>query len=424
MARMIRIGAALGAALLGITACSGGGAGDAGPPASEGGQLTVSNWQWLEPGRGDKLWSVVEGYSKTNPKATLKKVSVTRADYEKTISTQLGARNGPDLIVIPDTYFGKLAKAGLLETVDDAVPAGQKQALNATNDFGKYKGKQLAYTWETVNYALFWNKSLLKKAGVQPPKDFASLLAAAKAVKAEAGVPGLAVRSQMAEETPWWIDFSNWPYGFGGRWSKDGKLTIDAPENVQAVTAFKKMYDSGAMSTGDDASTFRTKFAQGKIGMMIDNSSALTTMVGGDENPVKSKDVEASPLPFPTPASANTGEWIGINKYSKHKALAKDFLKYLYSPDAQKALAAALGASSPGTGAPTPDAFTKANPWAPVYKKQTETSHNAVVEGFEDKTPQIAHIVLSHISEVLIKNADPATALKAAQAEASKLTGS
>jgi multiple sugar transport system substrate-binding protein len=424
MARMTYIGAALGAVLLSITACSGGGsASDAGPPASEGGQLTVSNWQWLEPGRGDKLWSVVEGYSKVNPKATMKKVSVARADYEKTISTQLGARNGPDLIVIPDTYFAKLAQSSLLEPVEDAVPADQKQKLNSTNDFGKYQGKQLAYTWETVNYALFWNKSLLKKAGVEPPTDSASLLAAAQAIKAKTGVPGFAVRSQMAEETPWWIDFSSWPYGFGGQWSKNGKLTIDAPENVQAVTAFKKMYDSGAMSTGDDASTFRTKFAQGKIGMMIDNSSALTSMVGGGTNPVKSADVGASAMPFPTPASANTGEWIGINKYSKHKALAKDFLKYLYTADAQKALAGALGASSPGTDAPTPESFVAANPWVPVYKKQTETSRSAVVEGFADKTPQIAHIVLSHVSEVLINNVDPATAMKAAQAEANKLVG-
>jgi multiple sugar transport system substrate-binding protein len=423
--RLTHIGAALAVVLCAATACSGGsGKGnDGGASAASGGELTISNWQWLEPNRGDKLWEVVTGYQKVNPKATFKKQSVARADYESTISTQLGAHNGPDLIVIPDTFFATVAKSGLLEPVDDAVPSDEKKSLNATNDFGKYKGKQLAYTWETVNYAMFWNKALLAQAGVQPPKDFDSLLAAAKAIKEKAGVPGFAVRSQMGEETPWWVDFSNWPYGFGGQWSKNDKLTIDAPENIKAVTAFKQMYDSGAMTTGDDASTFRTKFSQGKIGMMIDNSSALTTMVGGDKNAVKSAGVGAAPLPFGTSGSANVGEWIGINKYSKNKALAKDFLRWLYTSDAQKSLAAALGASSPGTNAPADEAFTQANPWVPVYKAQANDSRSSVVEGFADKTPQIRHIVLSHVSEVLHNNVDPATAMKAAQAEALKLVG-
>jgi multiple sugar transport system substrate-binding protein len=420
---MIGVGVAVGSLLLTATACGGSSGADSGPAASAGGQLTISNWQWLEPNRGDALWSVVQGYTKVNPKATLKKESIARADYEKTIATQLGAHSGPDLIVIADTDFANLAKSGVLEPIDGVLPADEKKALNATNDFGKYQGTQLAYTWETVNYALFWNKKILQKAGVQPPTDFDSLLADAKAIHNKLGIPGFAVRSQMAEEVPWWVDFSNWPYGFGGQWSKDGKLTIDDPKNIEAVKAFKKMYDSGAMDTGDDASTFRTKFSQGQVGMMIDNSSALYTMVGGTGNPVKSTDVEASKLPFPTSHSANVGEWIGVNKYSKHKALAEDFLKYLYKSSTQTDLAAALGASSPGTDAPTPQSFIAANPWVPVYKKQAADSMSTVVQGFAAQTPKISHIVLSHISDVLVNNTDPAKAMHAAQQEAKQLVG-
>ena len=104
----------------------------------------------------------------------------------------------------------------------------------------------------------------------------AKLIAAAKAIKDKTGNPGFAVRHQISEETPWWIDFSNWSYGFGGAWSKDGKLTINSPENVAAVTAYRDMYKSGAMAVGDDASTFRSKFQQGKIGIDRDKSPGIT----------------------------------------------------------------------------------------------------------------------------------------------------
>ncbi len=384
------------------------------------GTLAVAGWMWQQPVRGEAIWSTLKRYENKNPGAKLDKVFVARASYEGSISTQLGAGQGPDIIIMSDTYFAPLAKAGLLEPVDDLLGAAEKKSLNSSNEFGRYHGKQLAYTFATVNYALFWNKSLLAAAGVKPPTNFEALLEAAVAIKAKTGVTGFAVRSQMNEEAAWWQDFANWIYGYGGQWSKNGKLTIDAPQNIQAVTAFKKMYDSGAMATGDDASTFRTKFGQGQIGIMIDNGPTLQSIVSGNSNPVKSSDVDAMRLPFPTAASANEIVLIGINKNSKNKALARDFLRWFVSPDAQTPLVAALGVNGVATDAPTPDSFLKANPWSPVFKTQAKDSVNSVIVGFEEKTPQIRFIVLSAISRVLSNNVDPATALRAAQAEAVK----
>ncbi|WP_113698956.1 ABC transporter substrate-binding protein [Nonomuraea lactucae] len=417
--RPVLLAAVLGTALLAATACGGGGG--EGKPAAEGGQLVFANFQWLEPNRGEQLWKAVTGYQQANPKATMKQQAITRKDYESTLKTQMGARGGPDILVIPDTFFPELAQAGLLEPVGDALGPDEKGRLNTTNQAATYKGEQLAYAWENVNYALFWNKKLLDEAGVQPPRDMAGLVAAAKAVKEKTGNPGFAVRHQINEETPWWIDFSNWPYGFGGGWSRDGKLTIDSPENVAALTAYKQMYASGAMPVGDDASTFRSKFQQGKIGMMIDNSSALFTMVNGNATVPSTSGVGAAPLPFPGKGSSRASFFVGINKNSPNKALAKDWLKWFFSAKAQETAAAALGASVIGTDAQPPQAFLSANPWVPVFRDQAAGSQDAVIDGFETKTPRIRHIVLQQVERVLVQNADPAAALKQAQQEAEKL---
>jgi multiple sugar transport system substrate-binding protein len=420
MVRLTRLCAA--AVALAVLASCGGGSGDDGKAASEGGELVFANWQWLEPNRGDQIWGAVTGYQQVNTKAKLKQQSIARGDYESTLKTQMGARGGPDLLIIPDTFLPELGDAGILEPLDDVLGDAENKSLNGTNDGGKYQGKQLGYGWEVVNYALFWNKSLLERSGAAAPTDLPSLVAAAKAIKAKTGQPGFAVRHQIKEETPWWIDFANWPYGYGGGWSKDGKLTVDSPENVEAVKAYKELYDSGAMAVGDDASTFRAKFKQGKLGIMIDNSSALFTMVNGN-TVVPSTGVGASTLPFPTKRSSQAGFLVGINKYGKNKNLAKDWLKWFYSQDAQTKAATALGASVIGTDAKPPAAFVTANPWVPTFQAQAKESHGAVIEGFESKTPQLRHAILTEIEKVLVNGEDPAVALKRAQQEAEKIAG-
>jgi hypothetical protein len=139
-----RTAALLLAAALTLTACGGGESGGGeGPPASEGGELTFANWQWLEPNRGDAIWETVSGYSAANPAATLAKQEITRKDYENTLKTQMGAGQGPDVLVIPDSFFPELADAGLLEPLGGVLAPEDEAALNATNEAGVLGGREL-----------------------------------------------------------------------------------------------------------------------------------------------------------------------------------------------------------------------------------------------------------------------------------------
>jgi multiple sugar transport system substrate-binding protein len=381
------------------------------------GTLTVAHWDFLAPAYGEEMQAIIKEYEDFNPEATIETVGIVRADYETKLKIQFSSGGGPDVFTMADTFFPELAAAGKLAPLDDVLTEDIVETLNNTNNAAFWDDQRLAVTWQVAPYAFLWNTDILEAAGVEPPTTPEELLAAAIEIKEKTGITGFAVRHRLAEETPWWIDFNNWPVGFGGGWSEDGQLTIDSPENVEAVTFYKEMYDSGAFATGDDASTFRTKFSEGQLAMMIDATGAPPAMVS---DTVPSTSMMASPLPFPELATSQVGIYFGINSGTKNKPLADDFLKWFLSQDTQQKISEVIGnTSTVATDTQVPDGFFAENPWAEAYRANGAYTHSSVIAGFESVTPQIRHVVLGWIEKVLLEDLDPQEALSSA-AEALK----
>jgi multiple sugar transport system substrate-binding protein len=383
------------------------------PAVMPSGTLNIAHWDFLAPKYGTAMQDVIKAYEKYNLNAKITTIGIVRAVYETKMKIQLSAKGGPDLFTIPDTFFPELARSNLLEPLDNVFPAATKATMNESNKGGLWRGKQLAITWQVAPYAFFWNKDILDKAGVKPPTTPEELIAAAKTIKEKTGLTGFAVRSRLAEETPWWIDFNNWVVGFNGGWSNGDKLTINSPQNIAAVTAYKAVYDSGGFSVGDDASTFRSKFGQGLVGMMIDATGALPAMIG---EKVPSKSVGASKLPFPGKSTSQVGILFGINTNSKNKDLAKHFLNWFLTKDTQQAISEMIGnTSTVATETTVPAAFLLDNPWASAYKENGKSTKSSVPDGFESSTAEIRKEVLTQIEQVLLGKMGPAEALKLAQ---------
>lgn len=380
-------------------------------PESErpSGTLTITHWDFLAPAYGEQMQEIVRGYEDYNPDATIETVGIVRADYETKLKIQFSSGGGPDVFAMADTFFPELAAAGKLAPLDDALPDETVERLNNTNDAVIWEDRRLGVTWQVAPYAFLWNSDLLEEAGVEPPTTPEELLEAAQAIKENLGINGFAVRHRLAEETPWWIDFNNWVVGFGGGWSKNGQLTIDSPENIEAVSFYKEMYDSGAFAVGDDASTFRTKFSEAQLAMLIDATGAPPAMAS---DTVPSTSMMASPLPFPVRATSQVGIYVGVNSGSKNLALAEDFMRWFLTDDVQQQMSEVIGnTSTVATETELPDGFLDANPWAAAYRENGAYTHSAVITGFENVTPQIRHVVLSWIEKVLLEDLDPAEAL-------------
>lgn len=403
----------VGAAALALTGCSAAG-GDEAPPVADGGTLVFSNWQWLEPGRGDTLWDAVSGYTEANPKVELNRSETAYGQYADKLNTELGAGGGPDVFVILDSQFATLSEAGLLEPLDDVLGDAN---LNGSNEPMVVDGEQLAVTWEQVPYALLANKNVLDAAGIDAlPTTIDELIEAGNKIEAT-GADGFAVRHQMSEFDGWMLDFQSWPLGHDGGWSDGTDLTIDDPRNVAAVTDFKRVYDSGIMPVGDDASTFRTKFKENQLGMMIDNAGAALSFTSGGQ--ITGTDIVAGPLPFEFPG-AHQKLVLAVNANGKNPELAKDFVKWFVSEEGQTAIRPGLGASTLATDTPLTAEFTDANPWAQAYVDLGADTKGTLIAGHEAETKNIMQFVMQAVERVLTQDQDPAEALKQAQAEATK----
>lgn len=385
-------------AMLGTAGCGGS------TQANADGKVTLvlANSQWLDALRGKNLWAAVKEYEKVNPKVTLKQEAIPSADIDTKLPTELGAGQGPDIMMVQDLLFWTVRTS--LLPLDKAVSGSAN--LNATNDGGVIGGKRLGVAWQRAAYATIYNKTILAKSGVNPPKTVPELIQAAQKAHQATGAIGFTERHQMNEFANWYKDFQNWVYGYGGGWVKDGKLTIDTPENVAAVQAFKDVYDAKIIPFGDDFPTQRNRFKSGGVAFSIDNSGGTLNIATGAQ--IKPTDLGASALPFPHPG-AHQQIFLAVNKNTsaaKQKA-ALDFVKWFVGSDAQKAMRGASGPDVLATDVPIDPGFLKTNPWAQTFYDLAASSRSGLIEGHEAQTSQIMRPIMEAVERVLTANADP-----------------
>lgn len=378
--------------------------------------LTIANVQWLDALRGKTLWNALLQYQKVAPNVTLAQEAIPAATFGDKITTELGAGQGPDILVMADNLFYPFADAGLLVPLDDAVKGA---ALNSTNDGAVVKGERLGVAWQRVGYALIYNKKLLDAAGATVPTNVDDLIAQAQKVSSATGAIGFAARHLMNDFNNWTDNFQSWAFGYGTNWvDSTGKLTINTPEAAAAMAAFKKVYDAKIIAIGDDMPTQRARFKANKVAFTIDNSgSALNIVSGGD---LKSADTYAAPLPFEHPGAYDQ-IFMGVNANSKQQDAAMDFVRWFVSPAAQQALRDASGPDTLATDVPINQDFAAANPWAETFLKIAPTERSTLIPGREVNTLPIMRPVMEAFSRVLVSNEDPTTALGEAQQQVDAL---
>jgi len=372
--------------------------------------LTFAAVTFTEAGRGERLRAWVERFNRSQDRIEVQAVGIPFATLANTVFTQMGGGGGPDLVRFDQIDYYAAVAANRILPLDDVIDE-QDYRFAAPDRYLKVGGKRYGIAFESSNYVLLYNRTLLRGAA---PTSFDAFLAAAREATG-GGNYGFAYRATMAERPGFWQDLCNFVYGFGGRWSDgQGNLTLNAPGVVEGVVAYKRMFDSGTTPRGADAATYRRMFWEGKLAMEVDNGGVATIF----HQQAPNLPLAAAPSPFPTRAQGLVLAPLTINANTRKRPAAAAFVKWTLQPEPQRELQAILGASNVATVVERSPEDLAAQPWLKVYDDQTPNSVPQLVEGYEVKTPEVQQIVLEQVLRVLQAGSDPKRAMDDAQRQA------
>jgi multiple sugar transport system substrate-binding protein len=329
------------------------------------------------PERTKTLRQIVKLFEDANPGVHVEITSLPWGQAFEKFATMVSAGDTPDVVEMPDRWQALYGDSGRLENLDPYLAKWSEtkdlnaRALEMARVVG---GKAYSLPYGFYLRAMFYNKALFKQAGIaEPPKTWAQFEAAAKKV-ADLGNGAIGYGLPLGPEEAQG-EFSIWAFNNGGDWKKDGKWTVNSPENVETLT-FLKSLATKKLTQNNPGKTNRQDafdlFASGKVGMVVGFSPLAATLD-------KDGKVDYGVAPMPTKADGGTPQTFGVTDYlmAFKKKGNQDAVKAFYDLYYQKDQV---------------NQFIKAEGFLPVTKSGIqEFSSDAALKTYLDTLPN-AHL--------------------------------
>ncbi|MEF9885386.1 ABC transporter substrate-binding protein [Streptomyces sp. P9-A4] len=254
---VLRAGGVLsaGAGLGGLTACSGtGSTGQGGGAAGDAAKGDITVWSWAGPAA--ELKALVPAFNKQFPdiKVTVQDIG-NPAIWDK-ITTGLAAGGGglADVLHIGVDYLpgyvekfpnglADLSKLGA-DTYKDAFAAGLWRTVSSKD------GRVSALPWEANSAGFYYRSDVFEAAGVDVDAidTWDAAIEAGKQIKARTGkyLLGIDKPASQADSANFFQMLLQLQGAF--YFDLDGRITLDSPEAVRAMTIIKRMNDAGLVN--------------------------------------------------------------------------------------------------------------------------------------------------------------------------------
>jgi multiple sugar transport system substrate-binding protein len=386
-------------------------------PAYAQAKVEIEFWQYFYESKKLLVDDLIKEFEAENPDIIVKHQTFPYDSFIQKVATTVPAGRGPDVVTLYYGWFPTWISSGYLQP----LPEDKISYAEIENEFfpmvqsARFAGKYYGIPTAVRTLALFWNKDLFKKAGLdpeKPPTTWEEFVEYAKATTkrsadGELEVAGYAF-NVLGQDHHWFRECllrqNNAP-----TMSEDGRKVLwnATPEGYEAWQWFTDIVKTHRIS---DLSFFPdnpfTPFELGRAAMLVDGSFRVASLKGAIQ-----KGINAGVAVLPAHKSRATfaSYWVhGITKNATDEKLDASikFLKFLTSAKTMKAWLERVGELPARKALLDDPAITK----DPIIGPFVEQLPYAYATFFIDEKAN-REAIQEAVEAVVLKNEDPKAAL-------------
>jgi multiple sugar transport system substrate-binding protein len=383
------------------------------------------------PHRVARVQELIDAFNAANPGIVVKQEPQNWGEVYAKAPAALAAGQGPDMLfAIPD-FTPILKDIGALTSVEDFV-----KELDEKHDFVdsmveaySYDGGVWAVPLYNMSMNLWYRKSVLEEAGIEPPETWEEWRAAAEKLSVD-GVSGMGLpanKQLYTDQTVYSVMVNG---GATEIYNEDGTLRFDNPETVGAYEFYTDLHqfspaDSTSWTWGEAEACFSSRSCA--MVMQFSVISTYDTQAEGD-----AADLGVAAIPSKDGEDHNTIAYANaVMMLSKDEAkmeASKTFVSWLLEPENYgRFLNMEPGLFTPVTADGAEAESFWSDPMVEKYREQIETvidnSQNGRLFGFTSGRtfPSIAaisaqNIIAETLQSIVVSGQSAAEAVTAGQA--------
>lgn len=291
---------------------------------------------WAFGAEGAALEKIAADFEADNPDADVVITPVPNDELPRKVDTALASGNVPDILQ-PSTALPTYVNTGGLATVPDGV-FDEADFFPGAVEAGQIDGSQYAVPWYVNVQSLFYRTDMAEAAGIDAPSDWEDVPEFSDAMKGQGAEYGFFANSSPTNA---WNPILSMIYQTGGSVVDGDDFALDSPEAVDALTAYQKLFSSGAIDLNfipTQSGESEVALAEGRLGAFVSGSFSFNILdQSAEAGQVDLDHIGIAPIPGVDGESISYlgGSGLSVFEEAPNPDGAWKFVRYLSQPEVQ-----------------------------------------------------------------------------------------